>query len=886
MDLGVSFSAALQQALDREGPRLTFARLVARTEGGSLHEPDLRARTKTWANRLRNWERGTSIPRSVKDLQSVTRHLEDAAAKRIEELYARTHGAKLRGRYSNSSNSARIGDLDPIVLGVKRCALAGSKETSLPAYVSRPHDQVLIDLIEKSRRDHLPRLLLMVGGSCSGKSRAAFEALAAAAPDWPVETPRNASELLELLSDSPGEDGQIVWLDEFQRYVTGDAAAVVRRLDDVLQFKESTRLFIGTLWLTVFDALRDRSLTSDMELGHQVRSLLANSRVHPIAVPDIFDAESIQRATAAEDARLRLAASVAQAGRITQTLAGGEQLLYRIADPPQGQAYAPFSEAARGMIYAACELRRIGLENPVPSAVITSACIGYVKSDVAARLGPDWIADALAEASVAWTTSTDYSIQGVPALTRVWLDHSTREPSHYEVHEYLLQYWTNRAEGTRTPFPVWQAISEALDVSSTGQRSLHVLVSGAERRGLYPLAVRLARGNGGGSRLPAALALQGSRSSLRELRELADSSYHASVALCSQLTRQGSVESLRELCERAWGKADIQANQEIRNVLLSRFESDPVRSNLLMVMEEGWGTVSQETMRRAVREGHSIARWFHAKTLAASATRDAGALRELRSRAIQEDYLSGLVFASFLVRERPPDWEHDLMYLAKTQAAPGRILLRMLALEGATDDLLEMNHSVGIWEDAENYLTTAVLGEQTPIESVEYAQSLGVPDDRILMRLIRYGTSLPRSAELDEVIGLAESSISCLVLAADPMFASMEDERLSVDYALKPRVRTTVTALTEMGSGRWSGVARWASFRLRVESMGGNEEATEHYVSMLSRNDSVPSREELRSLALVGHRTAAQALVDAWRRLHPHREVIGLDGGGDPVFEE
>jgi len=884
MDLGVSFSVALQRALDREGPRMTFARLVARSEDASPNGTDLSARTKTWANRLRNWERGTSLPRSAKHLRSVTRHFDDSTAKRIEELYARAPQARTRHEHSISSNTVRIGHRDPIALGVHRCALAGHTATSLPTYISRPHDQALLELIEKTRHDHLPRLLLVVGGSCTGKSRAAFEAISVAAPEWPVAAPRDAHELLELLNEPPGKDGQIVWLDEFQRYVAGDSAEVVRRLDDALQAEGSKRLLIGTLWATVYDALRERSFPFDKEQDPPVRSLLTNSRVHTIMVPEIFDAQSTQRALAAKDARLRLAASVAQASRITQTLAGGEQLLYRIADPPPGDAYAPFSQGARSMIYAACELRRLGLENPVPSAVITSACMGYIDSDVAARLGPDWLRDALAEVSVAWSARTDYSLQGVPALTPVWLDTSTREPSHYEVHEYLLQYWTNRAKGARTPLAVWQAISLTLGVSSIGQRSLNMLVSEAEARGLYPVAVRLARGIGDGSRLPRALALLGSPSSLQELRELADSSYNGSDALCRELIRQGTVESLRELCQRAWVKADDRANQEIKNILLSRFASDPVRSDLLVVMEEGWGSVSQETMKRAAREGHSIARWFHAKTLADSASRDSGALRELRSWAIQEEYLSGLIFAQFLVRQRPPDWEDDFLHLAHTQLAPGRILLRMLALAGETDELLEMAHSVGGWEDAENYLTTAVLGDRTPIESVEHAQSLFVPDDRILMRLIRYGTTLPRFAELEEVVGLAESSISGLALVADPAFASMEDERLSVDYALKPR-RPTSPAATERGSGRWSAVARWATSRLRVESMNGNQQATDHLVSMLSRKDDPTSQEELRRLALGGERSAADALVDAWLRRHSHRVVIGVDGDGDPVFD-
>ena len=74
--------------------------------------------------------------------------------------------------------------LDPIALGVHRCALAGHTATSLPTYISRPHDQALLELIEKTRHDHLPRLLLVVGGSCTGKSRAAFEAISVAAPEW------------------------------------------------------------------------------------------------------------------------------------------------------------------------------------------------------------------------------------------------------------------------------------------------------------------------------------------------------------------------------------------------------------------------------------------------------------------------------------------------------------------------------------------------------------------------------------------------------------------------------------------------------------------------------------------------------------------------------
>jgi hypothetical protein len=75
-----------------------------------------------------------------------------------------------------------VGQWDPVELGVHRVIGGGL----LPPYVRRRHDQVLRTILDPGVAAN--RLVVVRGGSSTGKSRAAYEAVLDRLPDWRLIT--------------------------------------------------------------------------------------------------------------------------------------------------------------------------------------------------------------------------------------------------------------------------------------------------------------------------------------------------------------------------------------------------------------------------------------------------------------------------------------------------------------------------------------------------------------------------------------------------------------------------------------------------------------------------------------------------------------------------
>ena len=112
-----------------------------------------------------------------------------------------------------------IDQWDPADLGVHD-SITVENETTLTPYLPRDHDTDL--------RGHLKdlmaagagsRLVLVVGTSCTGKTRALFEGVREILPGWQLVAPGTDSDLARiLLGGVPART--VVWLDELQDQLT------------------------------------------------------------------------------------------------------------------------------------------------------------------------------------------------------------------------------------------------------------------------------------------------------------------------------------------------------------------------------------------------------------------------------------------------------------------------------------------------------------------------------------------------------------------------------------------------------------------------------------------------------------------------------------------
>ncbi|WP_455908307.1 helix-turn-helix domain-containing protein [Streptomyces hydrogenans] len=264
---------------------------------------------------------------------------------------------------------------------------------SLPGYVPRRHDRVLADAVRDAVAGR-SRIVVLVGTSSTGKTRACWEAVQPLAEQgwrlWhPFDPTRAEAALAELGRVEPRT---VVWLNEAQHYL-GDRAvgerisAAVHRL--VVEKERGPVLVLGTLWPEYAHQYAAMPQPNGSDPHSRARELLARCTQ---TVPDSFDTEALAfAAVLAEQGDRLLADALTRAregGRVTQDLAGAPELLRRFeqATPP-----------ARALLEAAMDARRLGMGLHLPQAFLTDAASDYLSQHDYDHLTDDWAELAYAE---------------------------------------------------------------------------------------------------------------------------------------------------------------------------------------------------------------------------------------------------------------------------------------------------------------------------------------------------------------------------------------------------------------------------------------------------------------------------------------------------------
>ena len=231
------------------------------------------------------------------------------------------------------------GQWDPVELGVHQVIGGGP----MPAYIRRPHDELLRAVLDPA----VPasRLVVVRGGSSTGKTRAAYEAVADRLADWQLDYPLDPGALAARLEAGiPART--VLWLGELRQYADADGgAAVLGRLADLLEGEG--HLVITTMWPEQWTAYiaaaragpgaadpagtAGRLLERLPELTGSDPAGIDPARGGVIDVPARFTAAELAAAARTGDPVLAEAAAAAagagQDGQVTQYLAGVPDLL-------------------------------------------------------------------------------------------------------------------------------------------------------------------------------------------------------------------------------------------------------------------------------------------------------------------------------------------------------------------------------------------------------------------------------------------------------------------------------------------------------------------------------------------------------------------------------
>jgi hypothetical protein len=463
--LGVSVPTVADALIDH-----MLRELVTRGASGGPLTP-LAAQLNHDITHLQGQQHSASLARLTKDLHSAL-----AVLSRLDKE-ARSIPARATlplGRLVHELT-------DPFAFEVHRAieAQGGTRPLgALPAYVERDHDRQLHVIVTQAAGGRSAAAVL-VGGSSTGKTRACWEAVHALPHDWrlwhPIDPSRPEAALDALPAVGPRT---VIWLNEAQHYLLTPASPLGERLAAGLRalLRDPGRgpvLVLGTIWPEYWAILTTSPSPDPPEQDPyaQARALLVGT---DIPVPGAFtgpDLAAVQTA-GVRDPRLAQALAEAEDGQITQFLAGAPALLERYRNAPP---------AAKALIGAAMDARRLGHGPALPYALLKDAAPSYLNDQQWDALGSDWLEQALA-----YTAAPCRGARGPLTRIRPRPGQPAPDQPRYRLADYLVQTGRTTRRADAASAALWNALLAHADSDNL------IRVGGeAQHRGLYRYAFHL-----------------------------------------------------------------------------------------------------------------------------------------------------------------------------------------------------------------------------------------------------------------------------------------------------------------------------------------------------------------------------------------------------------
>ncbi|WP_377862410.1 tetratricopeptide repeat protein [Allokutzneria oryzae] len=360
---------------------------------------------------------------------------------------------------------------DPFALGVHEAIEAYGAAGALPAYVRRPFDAELAEVVRRACAGK-SAVAVLVGDSSTGKTRACWEAVCALPVGWRVWQPARGAEIL----NAPGRIGPrtVLWLDEIKRLLLSGDHAADERVAVALGGLIGDRiagpvLVLGTAWHE--DWIEMTRPPGREDEYKQRRMLLVGRR---IVVPEIFEEKEIGPLRTSNDARLAEAGEHAEGGHVTQYLAGG---------PAQLERYENAPPLARAVLDAAADARRLAPGIRLTEQFLAAAGDASLTSLQRDLLPDDWFA-----AVIAYTGAPCRGARGALGRVRPSLLTDVEHEPELRLADYLEQK-LSRERATLCPADWFWTVAERF-AATAGDRV--AFVSAALTRGRLAAAERLA----------------------------------------------------------------------------------------------------------------------------------------------------------------------------------------------------------------------------------------------------------------------------------------------------------------------------------------------------------------------------------------------------------
>ncbi|MFF4725177.1 tetratricopeptide repeat protein [Streptomyces mirabilis] len=530
------------------------------------------------------------LPANQHDATSIAMVLARRAGWDAEEVAAKIREYWIAARMTVPLGQPVSESRDPIALQVHRTIESPDAPPGPPTYLKRAHDQKLSDIL--SAIESKPKFIVLVGGSSTGKTRAAFEAIHEHLTDWRLYHPISPSKpeaLKASLESSRLAPRTVLWLDELNEYFApqkGDVAAV--SLHEALS-SESQFIALATIWPEDWDRLVTDPSPGSPAPHPNARALLKSVACR-VDISTDFDLEEL-KLRAARDSRIQQALEVTRStGKITQYLAAGYSLLERRT------SLFHANPGAWAVLTASMDAHRLGLPKPIPQEFLKRAAPRYLDAETWGELTDSWFGTAAEDLT--------RMVRGAARpLTRIrpYPDEEPR-PTTFLLADYLAQHGRLERRFEFPPSSFWLAATGLDDAAIQYELGLSAWLRGRRKNAAQLLQQAAQKG------APDALTRWAEWLWRAGEQEHAERLFRDAIDLGSSLALHARGRAL-------WRDGQKEAAEEMYERAASSGQERTLREWANSAVEDGDWELAEKLFERAHKAGDPWALWWWSASL-------------------------------------------------------------------------------------------------------------------------------------------------------------------------------------------------------------------------------------------------------------------------------
>lgn len=346
----------------------------------------------------------------------------------------------------------RVRDVrNPVLLGVHPVETPsaepqGAATDELTPYMPRDVDEELRSAVRREG------LIVVVGESTAGKSRAAFEAVRSQAPDHLLAVPSGRESLATVTTRLSESRRSVLWLDDLERFL-GPNGLTARMVSSLTKRTDHHNVIMATMRTSEWERFTSRAepLGDDQGRAAWRASRDVLRAAHIITLRRLWSPAELASAATFAKRDSRIARALRQSAKfgVAEILAAGPELLR-----DWHSAWAPGSHPrGAALVAAAVDCRRAGVDGPVARDLLLELHTHYLLAAGGHALRPEPVDEAWA-----------WALRPVHGASSLLIPAGQSEEGHkYLAFDYLIDQPGHRP----IPPETWNVLIARADPSYT-----------------------------------------------------------------------------------------------------------------------------------------------------------------------------------------------------------------------------------------------------------------------------------------------------------------------------------------------------------------------------------------------------------------------------------